>query len=370
MNEEEIIYSIALTQVPGIGVVWGRNLLEATGSATDIFRNRKELLHSIPGITPRIVDLLNNPEAIKKAEKEYAFIQKNRICCYPIHHNNYPARLRECNDAPVVLFYTGNANLNSQRIISMIGTRNATEYGKELCTHFLKELHDSYPELLIISGLAYGIDIHAHRAALNCGLSTVGVLAHGLDRIYPPAHRKTAVEMLHQGGLLTEFISGTNPDKHNFVSRNRIVAGISDATIVVESATKGGSLITAEIANDYHRDCFAFPGRATDHFSQGCNQLIQDSKASLIQSASDFIQLMGWDTKNKKPTRQQQLELFAELSEEESIIVDILRKEESLQINALVVQSNIPIHKIHSILFELEMKGAIRALAGGMYRLS
>ncbi|KAA6352075.1 hypothetical protein EZS27_000583 [termite gut metagenome] len=368
MNEEEHIYSIALTQLPGIGVVWAKNLLDMAGSAVSVFKNKGELFHRIPEIPSRIKEALNNPNALARAEKEYKFILKNNIQCVTIKEEAYPVRLRECDDAPIILFYKGTGNLNVSHVISIVGTRRATDYGIRICNHFLEELHLFCPDVLVVSGLAYGIDIHVHRAALVCQLSTVGVLAHGLDRIYPLEHRKTAVDMLEQGGLLTEFLTETVPDRYNFVHRNRIIAGISDATIVVESAEKGGALITAEIAGDYHRDCFAFPGKITDEYSQGCNRLIRENKAALIQSAKDFVQAMNWDTQSKK-TKQVQRNLFPDLSDDEKHIVSLLDKQGDMQINQLVVASDIPIQKINVILFELEMKGVLRVLAGGMYRL-
>ncbi len=369
MNNDEVIYSIALTQVPGIGTTWARNLINAAGSAANVFNQRKELPHLMKGITPRVVEALNCPEALQRAEKEYEFITKNHIQCFTINDEDYPSRMRECDDAPIILFYKGNSNLNIPRTINMVGTRHATDYGKQICTRFLNELKELIPDILVVSGLAYGIDINAHRAALSNNIPTVGVLAHGLDRIYPSVHRKTAVEMLSKGGLLTEFISGTNPDRYNFVSRNRIVAGICDATIVIESAAKGGSLITADIAESYHRDCFAFPGRANDEYSKGCNQLIRDNKAILIQSAEDFVRAMCWDEDSQpKKSENIQRSFFPELSEEEQSIVSILEKENQ-QINNLVVTTNIPVHRMNALLFELEMKGIIRVLAGGMYQL-
>ena len=266
-------------------------------------------------------------------------------------------------------FHKGNTNLNAFKVINLIGTRNATAYGKELCVNFLKDLKRLCPDVLVVSGLAYGIDIHAHRAALANCMDTVGVLAHGLDRIYPAAHRSTAVEMLGHGGLLTEYMSGTNPDRQNFVCRNRIVAGMSDATIVVESAVKGGSLITADIAGSYHRDCFAFPGRINDEFSQGCNNLIRTNRASLIQSAEDFVKTMCWDTASDSQAVPVQRQLFPDLTEDEQLIVDVLQRNGDLQINSLIVEANIPVNKMSEILFELEMKGVIRTLAGGVYQL-
>ena len=377
MSDIEQIYTIALTQVPGIGVVWGRNLINAMGSAVDVFQRRQDIPSVLSGATQRVVDALNQPQAIARAEREYEFIQKNKIQCLTIKDEAYPSRLRECDDAPIVLFFKGNTNLNTTRIINMVGTRNATDYGKQICLQFLQDLKELCPDILVVSGLAYGIDIHAHRAALQYDLSTVAVLAHGLDRIYPATHRKTAVEMLDKGGLLTEFITETTPDRYNFVSRNRIVAGMSDATIVVESAAKGGSLITADLAQGYHRDCFAFPGRYMDAQSQGCNQLIQDNKAALIQSAENFVKMMCWDSKGGKGGKVPQpgyhaggqRELFPDLSEEESKIVTLLSNKESIHINELVIATDIPVHRMNAMLFELEMKGVIRVQAGNMYQL-
>lgn len=369
-SEEEQIYSIALTMVPGIGHIGAKRLIDGMDSAVDVFRLRKELPEHIPEVNQRIVDALDCPQAIARAQQEYEFVRKNRISCLAFHDEDYPSRLRECEDAPIVLFFKGNADLNSLHIINMVGTRNATNYGTQLCASFLRDLKILCPNVLVVSGLAYGIDIHAHREALANELSTVGVLAHGLDRIYPYVHRKTAVDMLEKGGLLTEFVSGTNPDRHNFVGRNRIVAGMCDATIVIESAEKGGSLITAELAESYHRDCFAFPGRVNDECSKGCNLLIRNNRASLLLSAKDFVQAMGWNapaTTSKKANIQRSL--FLDLSDEEQKIVTLLERLGNLQINSLVVEADIPVHKINAILFELEMKGVVRVLAGGMYQL-
>lgn len=369
-SEEEQIYSIALTMVPGIGHIGAKHLISGMGNAVNVFRLRKDLPERIPEVSRRVVEALDCPEAIARARQEYEFIRKNRISCLTFHDEAYPSRLRECEDAPVVLFFKGNTDLNSLHVINMVGTRNATDYGTQICASFLRDLKTLCPDVLVVSGLAYGIDIHAHREALANELPTVGVLAHGLDRIYPYVHRKTAVDMLESGGLLTEFMSGTNPDRHNFVSRNRIVAGMCDATIVIESAEKGGSLITAELAESYHRDCFAFPGRVNDEYSKGCNLLIRENRASLLLSAEDFVKAMGWDM-SVIPSEKVNIQrsLFLELSDEEQKIVTILEKRGNLQINSLVVEADIPVHKINAILFELEMKGVVRVLAGGMYQL-
>ena len=367
--KEEQIYSLALTHIPGLGPIGAHKLLEAVGSATTIFKEAKHLEDWVPDISPKLKEELNCPEVLRLCEAEMKFAEKNHISCFTLQDAGYPSRLRECDDAPLVLFYRGSTDLNRLHIINMVGTRRATEYGKDICVRFLKELQEILPDVLVVSGLAYGIDIHAHRAALQYGLDTVGVLAHGLDRIYPSVHRHTAVEMLEHGGLLTEFPSGTNPDRQNFIKRNRIVAGISDATIVVQSAVKGGALITADIAESYGRDCFAFPGRIGDEYSIGCNNLIRDNRAMLLQSAEELVKALSWDTVCQKPQAIQR-ELFIELSPDEEIVYALLQKqEEGMQINSLVVNANIPINRMTSILFEMEMRGIVRSMAGGVYRL-
>lgn len=370
MNSDEQVYSIALTLCPGIGHIGAKRLIDAAGSAVEVFRNRKSLPQLLPGISPAIATALDCPAAFLRAEQEMRFVEKNHIICLTLNDEAYPSRLRECEDAPLVLFFKGNTDFNRLRVINMVGTRRATAYGMQFCNDFLHDMAALCPDLLVVSGLAYGIDIHAHRAALANQLSTVAVLAHGLDRIYPYVHRKTAVDMLENGGLLTEFLTETNPDRYNFVSRNRIVAGMCDATIVVESGNKGGSLITAELTEGYHRDCFAVPGRVSDAASIGCNQLIRDSKAALIQSAEDFVRAMGWmpAAQSEKPEAVQR-DLFPELTEEESNVVGILSRQGDLHINTLVVEANLPVNRMTALLFELEMKGVVKALVGGVYRL-
>ena len=269
IDSKEVLHCLALQQMPGVGLVSARVLYDVFGNATDVFVRKDELVHYTQPAQRRLVNQLDNPEAFRRAERELEFATRNGIDAICIGDRRYPSRLRECPDAPLVLFFKGAANLNALRVVSMVGTRKATDYGRQLCANFVRDLKVLCPEVLIVSGLAYGIDIAAHRAALDNQLPTVGVLAHGLDRIYPPVHRSTAVEMLAQGGLLTEYMSETNPDRQNFVQRNRIVAGMADAVVVVESAAKGGALITAGLATDYHRDCFAFPGRVGDPCSLG-----------------------------------------------------------------------------------------------------
>ena len=283
------IYQIGLTMIEGVGDVLARHLLEVLGDAEAVFVEKPHLLEKVPGIGKTIATKERRDKALSLAEKELAFVEKNHIALYFLTDADYPKRLFECPDAPVLFYFKGNADLNAARVISVVGTRRATAYGQEQTEHLLNELSRSFPDLLVVSGLAYGIDICAHRSALKCQLPTVGVLAHGLDRIYPPVHRATAVEMLAHGGLLTDFPMDTNPDRQNFVRRNRIVAGLADAIIVVESAEKGGSLITADLALSYGRDIFTFPGRVTDPRSKGCNALIRQNKAGLITCAEDLI---------------------------------------------------------------------------------
>ena len=366
---EEHFYTIALTLIPGLGLAGKRQLLKMAGNAKTLFENRQEWSKQMAPHSKRIVGLLDCPAAFKRAEEEMTFIEKHQIRCLTFFDEDYPSRLRECDDAPIVLYYKGNADLNALKVIAMVGTRKATIYGQDICNRFYQELKEFVPDLLVVSGLAYGIDIFAHRAALENKYDTVGVLAHGLDRLYPAQHRNTAAQMVEHGGLLTEFITQTNPDRQNFVMRNRIVAGMSDATIVVESAAKGGALITAEIANGYQRECFAFPGRINDEFSIGCNYLIRQNKAALITSAADFVEAMGWQDQKQKP-REVQRDLFPDLTEEEQSVVNKLNQYSSgLQINTLVVETNIPVNKMSAILFDLEMKGVVQAMAGGVYRI-
>ena len=373
MTEQEILYTMALTRVPNINLQNLHILLDEVGSATAVFEHRKDVLDILPQANKKLQDALALMEIqIPRAEEELKFTQKNHIQCLCLKDDAYPIRMRECPDAPLLVYYKGNANLNARHVLAIVGTRQITEYGKDLCMHFVRDLSQMCPDALIISGLAYGVDIHAQRAALDNGLNTVGVVAHGLDQIYPRAHQETARKMLGQGGLLTEFMSRTNPDKKNFVQRNRIVAGISDCTIIVESALKGGSLITAEIADSYHRDVFAFPGRVNDNCSKGCNELIRSNRAQLIGSAEDFIQSMGWESEVKRKEQlgkgiQQQI--FLDLSEDEQKIVNCLQKVDNKQINIISVETGISIGLLSSLLFNLEMKGVVKMMNGGMYRL-
>lgn len=367
-NINEQLSLLSLTKLKGVRVPLLRQLVDAAGSATELFANLDDIYNVVPGISPQLVESLSDPSIIDRAKREMEFIEANGIKLICIGDDDYPYRLRECDDAPVVLHTLGNLNLNAKHIISVVGTRHATEYGKELCQNFLADIAHFLPDTLIVSGLAYGIDICAHKAALKASLPTVGVLAHGLDRIYPQTHRHIAKEMLANGGLVTEFMSETNPLPAYFVQRNRIVAGMADATVVIESASKGGSLITASLAQGYARDCFAFPGRVNDQYSCGCNELISRNKAALITSAYDLVEAMNWSVP-KSRKKSVEPELFPDLSPQEQQLVELLRaNSDGLQINQIVIELNIPISNIMSLLFELEMKGLVKAVAGGCYR--
>lgn len=373
MTDQETLYMMALTQVPSLSLTNLHLLIDELGSASAIYENRKDLKQVLPSASPKFLDGMGDfCNYLKRAEEELEFCRKGKIRCLGLNDEDYPQRLKDCNDAPVLLYYRGSANLNSQHIVSMVGTRQITSYGKDLCRSFVSDLHNVCPDALVLSGLAYGVDVQCHRAALEEGLSTIGVLAHGLDQIYPRLHRETAKQMLSQGGLLTEYMSGTAIDKRNFVQRNRIVAGMADATIVVESASKGGSLITADIALSYDRQVWAFPGRIYDQYSAGCNRLISTNRASLLTDAEDFCLAMGWAddmSRSRQLAEGVQQEFLADYTEEEQRILQALSSADGQQVNTLSVETDIPVNRLASLLFSLEMKGAVQMLVGGKYKI-
>ncbi|MBP5799844.1 MAG: DNA-processing protein DprA [Prevotella sp.] len=373
MNEQEIFYAMALTRLTNFNFQQALELYRIVGSAQQIYEHRNDIGDIVEDCSPHLMEALKDwNEPMKRAELELKFMQEHQIRALTLNDDDYPQRLCECPDAPIILYYKGNADLNQAKIINIVGTRQCTQYGQDLIRRFVNALREHCPEVLIVSGLAYGVDINAHRQALENGYPTVGVLAHGLDQIYPYRHRETAAKMLEHGGLLTEFMTQTNADKANFVRRNRIVAGMSDACIVVESAAKGGGLITAEIAQSYDRAVFAFPGAVGMTYSEGCNNLIRDNVAALISNAKDFVKAMGWQ---EEVRRQQALvdgierNLFVDLSPEETRIVCLLQQTNDLQLNILSVKSGIPIGQLTALLFQMEMKGVIKPLAGGIYHL-
>lgn len=373
MNQQEILNTIVLTKLNYFSLAGLLELYRKVGSATTILENKKDIKDILPDASPKLIEALKNTdEARRRAEVELEYDIRYGIEPICMNDDLYPQRMKECDDAPLMLFYKGNANLNQQRVINIVGTRHCTPYGEDLIRRFITDLRQLCPQVLIVSGLAYGVDINAHRQALDKGYETVGVLAHGLDDLYPARHKETALRMIEQGGLLTEFLTQTNADKINFVRRNRIVAGISDACILIESAAHGGGLITCDISQSYNRDVFAFPGRIGDAYSEGCNNLIRNNGATLITNAADFVKDMGWqDDATLMKAKQQGIErsLFPDLSAEEQSIVNVLAKSNDLQINLISVQTGIEIGKLTALLFTLEMKGVIRTLAGGMYHL-
>lgn len=368
MNED-IRYTIALSRILVLYPAVAQLLYREFGSAQAVYENRNRLTETVPDCSQRLIELLQDwSEPLLRADEEIRYMTENNIEAIPFGSDNYPTRLRECADAPLLLYYRGNANLNARRVISIVGTRHCTVYGNDLIRRFVADLKTKCPDTLIVSGLAYGVDVCAHKYSLDNGIPTVGVLAHGLDTLYPSAHRGIAQQMTEQGGLLTEYISMTRPEKMNFVKRNRIVAGISDATIVVESASHGGSLITADIAQNYGREVFAFPGPVGAEYSKGCNQLIRNNGATLITSADDFISSMGWTTDSLRPQAVER-QLFPDLTIEEQAVVDALSKTNDLQLNMITTVTNIPIGQVTALLFSLEMKGVVRPMAGGTYHL-
>lgn len=359
-----LLYQIGITLIPGIGDINGKKLIAYCGGAEAIFKEKRKALMKIPGIGTSTVDSIISQKVLDRAEKEIDFIQQYKITPLFFTEKAYPQRLKHCIDGPILIYYKGIADLNTTRVIGVVGTRNASEYGKETGNKVIEELAEF--DVLVVSGLAYGIDTMAHKAALKNNLKTVGVLAHGLDRIYPAANKSLAEKMLSNGGLVTDFLSETIPDRENFPKRNRIIAGMVDALVVVESAIRGGALITANIANSYDRDVFAIPGKISDKYSVGCNFLIKTNRAALIQSAKDISYIMQWESSAKKPPKQQKL--FVELDSDEKLIVEILQKSETCSIDYIVLKSKLSTSKIASILLNLEFKGVVKNLPGKMYK--
>lgn len=359
----ETVYQLALMMTPSVGDVRAKNLIEHFGSATAIFHASYRELEAV-GVTRPAAKEIKNFADYKTCEEEYEFIQKNSITALFITDAAYPQRLINCYDSPPLLFYKGNTDLNAPKIISVVGTRNNTDYGKEICERFIAEVQSQ--NAVVVSGLAFGIDSIAHRAALKNNLKTVGVLAHGLDKIYPAQNKAMAKEMLMQGGLLTNFMSRTKPDRQNFPERNRIVAGLCDALVVIESSRKGGSLITAELANDYNRDVFSFPGRVNDLRSEGCNFLIKNNKSILITCAEDLLEIMNWSNMQVKPKIQTQL--FYNFSADEKVIYDLIVQKPVTHIDELFLQSGLSSSSVAQAILMLEMNAVIISMPGKMYK--
>lgn len=366
-KEQELFYQIALSQTANIGDRLARVLLGHFGSAKDIFLAKAKELEQIAQFGNLRINSLKKAIDQHKIEQEINFIQKHKIQALFLNDKNYPKRLKECNDAPILLYYRGNANLNATKVVSIIGTRLNTDYGLR-CTETLLDGLKMHEDVLVVSGLALGIDGIAHKKSMMHGIPTVGVIAHGLDRMYPAQHRNLAKEMVENGGLLTEFPMNTIADKQNFPIRNRIVAGMSDVTVVVETDEKGGSMITAKLATSYNRDVAAFPGRTIDQKSRGCNYLIKTNIAQMITNADDLASLMNWETNENKIVIQKKL--FSSLSKEELSITEILGNSEGIHVDELQLKTAIPNSKLAALLLSLELEGIVKTLPGKRYRLN
>ena len=364
MHEEELFYLLALQKVELVGDIVAKKLPNHFGNAKEVFQSKASKLGSIDGIGSILIRNLKDKSVFEKAEKELQFIKENHIDTLFFQDENYPDKLKHCIDGPVLLFSSGNIDFKNRKIISVVGTRQITSYGMECCKKLIADLAPLNP--IIVSGFAYGVDIVAHQAAMENNLQTIGVVAHGLNQIYPKVHTKYVAKMEENGGFLTDFWSSSNPDKENFVKRNRIVAGMSEATIVIESADKGGSLITANMAVDYNRDVFAFPGRATDKYSQGCNNLIKTQKANLLTSAADLIYMLNWDLDSEK-SKPVQKQLFVELDNDEQKIYDYLLKSGKELLDIIALDCEFPVYRISSMLLNMELKGVIRPLPGKLF---
>jgi len=363
----ELHYQLSLTLIPNIGPVQTKILLQHF-DVPDIFKAKKRELEKIEGIGNIRAESIKSFNDFSKVDEEIAFIEKYKIRPLFITDKDYPKRLLNCFDSPTLLFYKGEADLNHNKVIAIIGTRNHTNYGKQITEQLVEQLTEQ--NVVIVSGLAFGIDAIAHKAAVNNNLRTIGVLAHGLDQLYPSQHTGLAKEMLKGGGgLLTEFRSQSKPDKHNFPTRNRIVAGMSDATIVVETGIKGGSMITAELANNYNKDVFAFPGKVTDPKSAGCNYLISNNKAALLADARELIELMNWEEK-KRPMQKKQKELFIELSDDERLIFNILKEKNSVHIDEINLKSGLSSSSVAAAILSLELQNVVLSLPGKLYQIA
>ena len=357
-------YQIALTVLPGIGDISGKKFVQYCGSAEAIFKEKRKSLEKITGMREASINAICKPkEYLKRAEEEIEFVEKNGIQPLFFLDSDYPRRLSQCDDAPMMLYYKGKANLNANRVVAIVGTRNITEYGKENCNQLVEDLKDD--NVLIVSGLAYGVDTCAHKASVKNGIPTVGVMGSGMQQIYPAANKKLASDMQEQGGILTECMSGTLPDRENFPRRNRIIAGMADAVIVIESAMKGGSLITADLANSYSRDVFAYPGRVMDIYSQGCNYLIRTNRAHLMESVLNLRYIMRWDSDSKT---EKQTAMFREFTEEEKRIMDCFGSNAVIHLDDIIVKTEMSTTKIAALLLNLEFDGVLMALPGKRYQ--
>jgi DNA processing protein len=368
MNED-LLFALALYQINNIGSKTILLLLEHYENIEAIFKAKKQELLKIKGIGEKtIADIVTyKNEALKKAEKEIKFIEKNEIDILFYTDNHYPNRLKECHDAPFLLFCKGNYNFNVPKILSIVGTRHATDYGKKITQNLVEEF--TALDICIISGLALGIDSYAHQSAVKHGLQNIAVLGHGLDMIYPSTNKQLAEKIEQNGALVTDFFSETLPNKQNFPRRNRIVAGMSDAVVVIESAEKGGALITAEIANSYNKEVFAIPGNIDHKYSVGCNQLIKNNKAQLATEAKDIISLLNWDIEKNKKKKPKQAQLFLNLSKEEEPIYQLIKEKNKIHIDDLIHFTEKNLSNLSSVLLQLELRDLIQPLPGKYFAI-
>ena len=369
MIDEKLKFKIALSLIPKIGHITAKKLVSYVGSYEGVFEESKNKLLKIPGIGEVLANQIVSTDALKKADDELKFIEKNKINVIFYLDKNYPERLKHCDDAPILLYSKGEIDLNKQKVLSIVGTRKATDNGVAFCEKLICELAERNHNPIIISGLAYGIDAVAHKSALKNNLETAAILGHGLDIIYPASHKKLAREIEDIGMLITDFPSKSIRDKNNFIKRNRIIAGLSDATVVIESGEKGGSLVTADIANSYNRDVFAVPGRVTDPYSKGCNNLIKTNKAAMLLSVDDLEYMLGWESQRDN-VKTVQKELFLELNDDEEKILEILKANEELSIDLICLKSSMSTSKVSPILLNLEFAGLVRVLPGKMFRIN
>ncbi|OFY61266.1 MAG: DNA protecting protein DprA [Bacteroidetes bacterium RBG_19FT_COMBO_42_10] len=367
-EEVSLKHKIALGLIPRIGDINARKLVAHFGNVESIFHESSRNLTRIPGIGAELAKYIADRSYLETAGKEAEYVTKHNIRTFFYLDNDYPFRLRQCDDSPVVFFYKGTCDLNASKILSVVGTRSATTGGKEICEKIISGLAAGHPDLVIVSGLAYGIDITSHKAALSNNLQTVGVLAHGFKTIYPSIHRSTADAMVNNGGLVTDFFSDALPERNNFIKRNRVIAGLSDATLIVQSGIKGGALITADIANSYNRDVFAVPGRPEDQYSAGCNSLIKSNKAALVENSDDIEYFLDWKPEKSRPPVQRTL--FSELNETEKSVYELLSGESELTIDSICRSLDMPVFKLSSLLLQMEFKGLIKCYPGNLYRIS
>ena len=370
MNNDELKYRLAFASIRGMGIDLAQKILDVIPSEKEFFSLSDKDMKEITGSKSKVLEKKHRNACLEKAEKEIPFIEKNKIKVTYFTDSDFPQRALHAPDSPILLYSLGNADWNSQHIVSIVGTRRCTEYGRNKCAQIVTELAEAIPDIVTVSGLAHGIDIAAHRASIKCNIPTIAIQACGLNRIYPTEHRNDAAQIIHSGGRnVSDYMSQDVIHRGNFIARNRIIAGLSDCTIVIESAEKGGSLVTASIALSYDRDVFACPGRTSDEFSKGCNKLIQRNQAMLITCADDIINTLGWESKVKNPNYKQ-LSIFPELTKEEKDVVDVIKDAGDIHVNDITEKLHMPVYKVMSTLMQLDCKGVIITLPGSRYTLA